>query len=160
MKKTFAILLLALLAFNFAACTKTTETKSANQITIFAAAPLEAALTEIAQQYTDAAKNPDAKKDSVILFDCGETEALAAKLDGNAYCDALIAESSLTLDAADVARANVLMISGTSADGAAVSYSASILSVSDRQEAAQAFLDYLRGDGAKAIFEKYGFTVA
>lgn len=159
MKKTLAILLAALLALGFAACAKTTETKSANQITIFAAAELENALTEIAQWYTDVEKNPNAKKDAVVLFDCGETDALAAKLADGAYCDVFIPAGMEALGSRDLAGPSAFSIKGTASDGSEVSYPAAQLNMSDRQDAAGAFLDYLKGDDAKAIFEKHGFTV-
>jgi molybdate transport system substrate-binding protein len=39
-----------------------------------------------------------------------------------------------------------------------VIYPAAVLNITKNEEAAKAFLDYLTGDAADAVFEKVGFT--
>lgn len=160
MKKTVALVLLALLALGLTACAKTTETKSENQITVFAAAPLEQALTEIAQAYTNE-DNEQAPKNGVVLFSFKATDALGTDLADGAYCDIFIPEGVEQLDGRDLAGPAVLMISAEApADGSAGAvYPVALLNMSDRQEAAQAFIDYFKSDAAKSVWEKYGFTV-
>lgn len=160
MKKTAAIILVALLALSLTACTKTTETKSQYQITVFADSALEAAITEIAQAYTNSEVNANANKESEILFKFDSSDALNTAVEGGAYCDILIPLGQEAMEGLDAASANVLTITGSAAEGSeAPAYPASIMGVSDRQDAAQAFLDYLHSAKAAEIFTTYGFTV-
>lgn len=160
MKKTAAIILAALLAVSLTACAKTTETKSQYQVTVFADSALEAAITEIAQAYTNIEDNANANEQSEILLKFDTTDALKPAIQDGAYCDIFIPLGQDTMEGLDVASASVLVVTGPAADGSeAPAYPASIMSASDRQEAAQGFLDYLHSAKAAEIFANYGFTV-
>lgn len=160
MKRTVAIILVALIALGMTACAKTTETKSENQITIFADVALEEALTEVAKIYTDSEKNENAPADANVLFSFKPTETLSAGLTDGDYCDIFIPAGSEALEGRELAGPAVLTITGTAPDGGeAVSYPAAILNMSDRSDAASAFLDYLKGDDAGAILARYGFSI-
>lgn len=160
MRKTVAMILVAVLALSLTACAKTTVTKSQYQITVFADSALEAAITEIAQAYTDSTINTNANKASEILLKFDSSDALKTAIQDGTYCDLFIPAGQEQMDGIDTAAANVLTITGAAVEGTeAAAYPASILSASDRQEATQAFIDYLHSAKAAEIFANYGFTV-
>ncbi len=161
MKKTVSLLLIALVALAlFAGCANTTEKKSEYQITVFADAALETALTEVAKAYTNSEKNPNANKEAEVLFNFNVSDKLKAQLDEGAYCDIFVPADPALLEGRELAGPAALTISSGAAEGgeAGAVYYAALLNMSDRQAAAQAFLDYLKSAAAKEIFEANGLT--
>lgn len=159
MKKMIALILTALLALNLSACMGAgTQSKSNYQITVYADQALETALTDIAKAYTvkpaQEEDNPSYNAASEVLFQFGPSEELQVELDGGAYCDVFIPAGAEFLEGRELAGPSSLTI--TSGEGAA--YSAAMLTMSDRREAAQAFLSYLLGAKAGEIFAAAGFA--
>lgn len=161
MKKITALILTALLVLPLSACMgSTTQSKSNYQITVYADQALETALTDIAKAYTlkpaQAEDNPSYNAASEVLFQFGTTQELQEELNGGAYCDVFIPAGTEFLEGRELAGESALTI--TSGDGTA--YPAALLKMSDRQEAAQAFLGYLLGAKAGEVFSANGFTAA
>ncbi len=149
MKKLSALIAAVLmLTALISGCTSSVATKSEYEVTVFADAALETALTDIAVAYTDKEKNPNANESSEILFRFEDTESLNAKIKDGAYYDVLIS----TDEAADPA------IRISAADAGAV-YALTLFSTSDNPDATQAFVDYLTSSTAKTIFSDNGFSV-
>lgn len=138
------IMLTALLS----GCVSSTVTKSDYEVTVFADAALETALTDIAAAYTNSETNPNANASSEILFRFEDADSLKAKIDGGAYYDILIT--------ADEAADATLTVSAS--DGSAA-YALTLFASSDNPEATQAFVDYLTSSTAKTVFADNGFTV-
>ena len=130
-------------------------TKSEGEITVFADAALEEALTKLTLAYTDPEAHED-NKDKSILFSFGASDELNKKLAGGAYCDLFIASSAEAMAGIELLNDSSSELI-TAADGTI--YSVAFMKNSDRVEMSQLYLDFIESAEAKTILDAAGFTV-
>lgn len=158
MKKTISLILILLVALGLTACAGGAQTKSPYEVTVYADAALEAALTDIAMLYTDEDENPNANKESNILFRFDASDTLAGYITDGAYSDVFISLGAEPMDA--IAASLVADSRANLVTDASATYTSALLTAGTNQEAAQAFLDYLKSSKAKEVFSNYGFAIA
>ena len=89
MKKILAIVCAAVLVFCLASCGEPVEQ---TELTVFAAASLQEALTQLGEQYM--AKHPDVK----LLFNFDSSGTLSTQIKSGAYCDIFISAGQKQMD--------------------------------------------------------------
>ena len=115
MKKVFALVLALAMALGLTACTSTTGGETGEEtvdVVVFAAASMEASLTEIAQQYKTVAPNVNL----VFTFDSSGT--LKTQIEEGAVCDLFISAAQKQMNQLDSADTT-----GTNTDGLDFVYS-------------------------------------
>ena len=115
MKKMFALILALAMALGLTACTSTTGGETGEEtvdVVVFAAASMEASLTEIAQQYKTVAPNVNL----VFTFDSSGT--LKTQIEEGAVCDLFISAAQKQMNQLDSADTT-----GTNTDGLDFVYS-------------------------------------
>ena len=157
MKKLTTLLLVAALALTaLTGCFgrgNAQPVKDDGEITVFAPDSMKDALTEAALSYTNVDKNPQNKAVSILLHFETEEE-LKKMLDGGSYCDLFLYSGELQLAAISTEQ----ILKGPGANGEDALYSVSLITNSDRQEVAKAFVEYLKGADAQQALSGYGFT--
>ena len=115
MKKVFALVLALAMALGLTACTSTTGGETGEEtvdVVVFAAASMEASLTEIAEQYKTVAPNVNL----VFTFDSSGT--LKTQIEEGAVCDLFISAAQKQMNQLDSADTT-----GTNTDGLDFVYS-------------------------------------
>lgn len=115
MKKMFALVLALAMALGLTACTSTTGGETGEEtvdVVVFAAASMEASLTEIAEQYKTVAPNVNL----VFTFDSSGT--LKTQIEEGAVCDLFISAAQKQMNQLDSADTT-----GTNTDGLDFVYS-------------------------------------
>ena len=115
MKKVFSLVLALAMALGLTACTSTTGGETGEEtvdVVVFAAASMEASLTEIAQQYKTVAPNVNL----VFTFDSSGT--LKTQIEEGAVCDLFISAAQKQMNQLDSADTT-----GTNTDGLDFVYS-------------------------------------
>ena len=115
MKKVFALVLALAMALGLTACTSTTGGETGEEtvdVVVFAAASMEASLTEIAQQYKTVAPNVNLG----LTFDSSGT--LKTQIEEGAVCDLFISAAQKQMNQLDSADTT-----GTNTDGLDFVYS-------------------------------------
>ena len=107
MKKILAVLLALVMVFCFAACGKKEEAKEDVEITVFAAASLTEACTEIGKLYE--AANPHVK----VVFNFDSSGKLLTQIQEGAVCDVFISAAQKQMNALDEAAS---LLEGTRLD--------------------------------------------
>jgi len=107
MKKTLVLVLAVAMVFCFAACGKKEEAVEPVELTVFAAASLTEACTEIGKQYM--AANPNVK----ITFNFDSSGTLLTQINEGAVCDLFISAAQKQMNTLDEAGA---LLDGTRLD--------------------------------------------
>lgn len=157
MKKLIALLLAAILPMIILtgcfSSGKTETVKSAGEITVFAPNKMKDALEQTALRYTNVDDHPECKTVSII-FRFESAEDLKALQDAGTYCDLFFHTGETQLSAISTTE----ILSGPNPTGETAVYSVSLITNSDRQDVANAFVAFLQGDEAQGVLSQYGFS--